>query len=139
MAISLLVTDSYASISEADVYLENNTVWSSATDETKTDALIFSRHYIDSKFVCDLSSYDVIPDELKYANSLLAADYVADTSVFDASSLVKSKSVRADVVSSSEEYVSGKKNKPKSAILVESILKDLCTKYGSSLVNLIRA
>ena len=140
MAITLGVTESYATIAEADVYLENNEIWQSVTDELKTDGLLAARYYIDITFSCDLSDYDnnTIPEELKYANSLLAADYTADITVFDSSVKIQEQEVEAGSVRSKKVFSTPKQNKPKSLNTVKGVLKNLCA-FSGGLVQLIRA
>jgi len=138
MAISLGVTESYATIAEADAYLENNTAWQDATDEVKADGLLAGRYYIDITFSCDLSDVDVIPDELKYANSLLASDYVADNTVFDSGVKIQEQEVEAEGIRSKKVFSTPKSNKPKSLNTVKGILKNLCP-FSGGIVQLIRA
>lgn len=136
MAITLGVTDSYATETEADAYLINNTIWNTATSADKTTALLFARYYIDENFSCALDNETVIPDALKYATSLLAADYIEDSTVFDSGASIKEKEVQADV-SSRTVYSTPLTNKPKSLQIVKGILKDLCVQ-SSSTVYLVR-
>lgn len=132
MAITLTVTEAYATLSEADIYLENNSDWNGATDEDKTEALLDSRYYIDVNWYCDLSTYDTIPDELKYANAVLAGDLISDPESMDAGPNTKKKFSKAGSVATMTEYFSGAKNKPKSVNKVKGILQDLCSRRSGS-------
>lgn len=135
---TLTVTESYATVSEADAYLENNTSWAAATDETKTDALLFARYYIDYNFSCtDITDELTVPDAMKYATSLLAADYVADNTVFDSGANLRRELIQAGSVISEKEYFGGATNKPGSLALVKGVLKDLCS-YSKSTPFLLR-
>ena len=138
MAITLGVTESYATIAEADVYLENDTTWNAATDETKTDGLLAARYYIDIAFSCDLEDYDTVPDALKYATSLLAADYVEDETVFDSGVKLREIEVEAGDVRSKKVFSTPKGNKPKSLNTVKGVLKGLCS-FTGGMINLVRA
>jgi hypothetical protein len=141
MAIELSVLQGYCTVGEADVYLENSANWSSATDEDKFDAVLDARYYLDVNFYCDLSSYDEIPDEMKYANAVLANDAIGGTGVFDHSPAVKLKKVKAGSVMSETEYTSGSRPSPPSFAKVKGILQGLCTRQNAaaSTVELTRS
>lgn len=136
--ITLGVQESYCTTIEADVLLDINTAWQNASDDLKSAGLLAARYYIDITFTCDLTDYDTIPDELKYANALLAADYVVDTTVFDSDIKLKELEVEAEGVSSRKVFSTPKQNKPKSLNTVKGVLKSLCS-YSGGLVSLIRA
>lgn len=136
--VTLAVTASYATVEEADVYLENNAAWLAASDETKFDKLLEARYYIDTMFSCDLSTYDVVPDELKLAASLLAAEAIVSDDIFDTSASVAKESVKADVVETETEYFGGSAKRPTKLNMVRGILQSLCS-YKGSTVFLTRA
>lgn len=138
--ITLGVTESYATLQEAEVYLEDNVAWQAAEDEVKSAGLLAGRYYIDITFSCDLTDYDnlTIPEALKYANSLLAADYVVNTSVFDSGVKIQEQEVEAEGVRSKKVFSTPKKNKPPSLVIVQGVLKELCS-FNGGLVQLIRA
>lgn len=138
MAITLGVLETYATVVEADAYMANSTDWGNASDELKFDALLDARYYMDTTFSCDLSSYDVIPDEMKYANAVLADDLVRNPGIFDHSPAVKLKMVKAGSVQSETEYMSGQKSTPATLKKVKGILKNICSGGGAT-VELIRA
>lgn len=136
--VALTVTEAYTTISQADIYLENNAAWSGATDEAKTTALLYGRYYLDENFSCiDLTDEVAVPDSMQYANAILAADYVSDGTIFESGANVKLERVKADVVETETEYFGGKTNKPPSLALVKGILKGVCT-YSKTTPFLIR-
>jgi hypothetical protein len=137
MSFTLTVTQAYATVAEADVYLENDATWNALSDESKTDALLDARYWIDSTFSCDFTTDTTIPDEMKYANSKLAAEYAADETIFDNPVSVKRERVKADTVESEKEYSGGKSNTPKALTIVKAIVSDYCTHQGST-VSLLR-
>ena len=57
--------------------------------------MLWGRYYIDTKFTCTIDA-DVIPEEFKYANTLLAKDYIIQGDLFfDNEHSVKKKLVKA--------------------------------------------
>lgn len=138
MAITLTVTESYCTLAEADIYLQNDTTWLAASDEDKTEALLDARYHIDISFYCDLASYDVIPDELKYATAVLASDVISDPSALEVGASVKKEYSKAGSVETSKEYFTGKKNVAPNIKKVRSILKGICSSMSSA-VRLSRA
>jgi len=135
--VAIAVTDSYCTLNEADSYLENNTVWNAASDEDKEEALLEARYHIDITYECDLATETVIPDALKYATAILAAEAIADSAIFNSSPSVQKERVKADSVEAETEYFTGSKSQPKKTKQVTSILQSICTKIGSS-VFLVR-
>lgn len=138
--ITLGVQEAYCTVTEADTFLELNTSWQAADDDLKESGLLSARYYIDITFDCDLDDYtnDTIPDALKYANALLAADYIVDTTVFDNDVKIKELEVDADGVSSRKVFSTPKQNIPKSLNIVKGVLQSLCS-YSGGIVSLIRA
>ena len=137
MSITLNVTESYCSVTEAETYLENNSTWIAATEEAQIQALLAARYYIDITFTCDLTNYTVAPDALKMATAYLAADYIVDDTIFDSDIKIKELEVKAGDVSSRKTYLGSNSKKPSSLQMVKGILKDLCLFQGN-LVNLGR-
>jgi hypothetical protein len=136
--VTLAVTGSYATVEEADNLLENNASWAVATDEIKIDKLLEARYYIDTMFSCDLSTYDTIPDQLKLANALLAAEALLTSDIFDTSASISKERVKADVVETETEYFGGSVKRPTKLNMVRGILQTICT-YKGSTVFLTRA
>lgn len=139
MAVTLNITDGYATVQEADVYLELDATWQAADDDVKADALMWGRYYIDSDFDYDLTVIDVIDEEAKLANSILAADYVRDGKIFgDSEAAIVSKTVKADVVSKSVTYDVSKEYKPPSYGKVVVLMGKIATKKSPNTVFLLR-
>ena len=140
MAVTLAVTDGYATIAEADTYLEDvDTNWVAATDEVKADALMWGRYYIDDNFDYDLDAIDAIDEEAKLANSVLAADYVRDGKLFGSSDpAIQSKTVKADVVSTSVTYATTQPYRPDSVGKAFALMKLIAERKYGNCVSLIR-
>jgi hypothetical protein len=132
----LSVTGTFASLSEADVYLERSQKWSSSSDEDKITALIATRWFLESKYSCYISG--TIPDELKYANSLLAADYVLSSSFFETTTNKKMVRVKAGPVESETDF-SATIRLPPSWLNVKEILLPICGSTSSGSVYIRRA
>ena len=104
----------YATNIEADVYLANDVDWIALTEEQKTAHLVNGRYFMDSAYTCtELPDEDNdglpddIPEEYKYANSLLAQiDMTSGLFNVDdtAGSPVVSKRVKAGSVESETSY-----------------------------------
>jgi hypothetical protein len=145
MAIELEYNKAYATADESDVFLSLNSVWQNLSVTEKEDALLWARYYLDDNFDCALSSLDTIPDELKYANCLLAVDYNSEGSLYKNKSepTVKKIRVKAGDVESEKEYGSGGDNSnylPPSIYKVRNLLAPICTRINTSgTVNLVRA
>jgi len=137
--VTLTVKESYATLDEADLYFEDTILWLEAEEQTKLDGLIYGRYYIDQNFTCvDPGELDTIPDELKYANSLLALDYISDQTIFDSGANLKRELVQAGSVISENEYFSGASNKPASLGIVRGVLKGICS-FSKASTFLIRS
>lgn len=129
----------YATVAEADVYLSDSDAWSDLDASEKNTHLLNGRYYIDSNYSCtELSEDEVIPDEYKYANSLLAL-YDSSSSIFAVSatndnSLVKTKVVAGPV--STEKVYSGYGNDSKVMIdkypQITSLLSGYCSLDNNS-------
>lgn len=79
----MALVDPYCTIAEADVFLATSSSWNAATDSEKTIALFWGRTYIDSNYSCMdwtdttlFPDYPDLPENLKYANALLADEYL---------------------------------------------------------------
>ena len=129
------VTQSYATIQEADSYLSIHDDWLDLDDDVKTDALLWGRYFIDSNFDC-VVDMDDIDEEVKYANSLLAYDYnVQGDLFFDNQRVVKSKKVVAGKVESERTYSSISRDGPGSMSKVVAVLKSVCNRTSGALVR----
>lgn len=131
------VAETFASSVEADEYLESNSAWNAASDEVKGEALIAARYFIDGMFSCKITG--AIPDALKFANSLLAADYVSDKSSFQSTENIRRQRVKAGSVESENYYNGSSKRMPPSWFQVKSVLQEICVPSGVGTVFLTRA
>ena len=140
MAVTLTVVDAYCTTDQADGYLELVTTWDDTDDDVKEDALLWGRYYLDQNFYIDLSEITaiVVPDELIFANALLAADYISDPSVFQHTPSVKEESVKAGSVSSKTVYLSSGQEYPASWLKIRAILQDKYARRSASTVELLR-
>ena len=140
MAVTLALTDGYATLDEADTYLELNTTWSAASDEAKEDALMWARYYIEQYFDYNLDAIDTIDDEAKLANSVLAADYVTSGQLFGNSEpAIKRQKVKADVVEKEVEYQVGQRFVPESQGKAFALMARIATRLTGNTVALIRS
>lgn len=127
------LTQSYATIAEADVYLAINSDWLALTDLVKTDALLWGRYAIDTNFNC-VVDYSDIDEEVKYANSLLAYDYFIQGDLFfDNQTIVSKKLVKAGKVETEKTYQFSSKEKPNSFSKVVAILAPICSETAGRL------
>lgn len=133
MALILTVTEAYATIAEASAYLYNDAVWNATNADDQMAALLWGRYYIDANFDC-ISSLDTIPDELIYANSLLASDYLDNPIAFESQILLVAKSVSAGPVKVYKKFNGTSKVKPKSNIKVNVLLNTVCGSFSSNLL-----
>lgn len=141
MAVTLTITEAYATLAEAEVYMENNSVWIAETsDENKQDALMWARYYIETLYDYDLDSIDSIDEEAKLANCVLAADYIENGKLFyDDEKPIQSESVKADVVSQTIVYDTSFKPLPKSIGKMMALMDRIADRKNGSSVSLIRA
>lgn len=131
----LTVMQAYATSIESKVYLANRGDWLTLDNKSKDDALLWGRYYIDAHFDCVVDA-DAIPDEVKFANSLLAYDYFTQGDLFfDNQSNVIMKRVKAGSVETETEYQSGVHTRPNSLSKVVSILSSLCNNTQGVLVR----
>ena len=118
----------YATDSEADVFLTLKEDWLDLDSDVKNDALLWGRYFIDSNFDCEVDM-DLIDEEVKYANSLLAYDYFIQGDLFfDNQNAVKSKKVVAGKVETEKTFVSATKDTANSMSKVIAILKGVCSR-----------
>jgi len=128
-------TQTYATASEADAFLELHEDWVDLDEPVKLDALLWGRYYIDANFDC-VVDYDDISEEVKYATSLLAYDYFIQGDLFfDNKKNIKSKKVDADGVLVEKDYGYAKADKPNSLSKVIAILKTVCNHSKGSLTR----
>lgn len=129
--MALDVQASYATIAEASVYLSEVNSWLSASNQSKQNALMWGRYYIDQNYT---STFDqsAPPTEVKFANALLASDFLTDGDLFYSNDVpVKSKTVKAGSVEVSKTYQAYSK-KPTSIGRVDAILSSVATRIGGS-------
>lgn len=128
-------TQAYATVAEADAFLDNNETWLDLDSEVKEDALLWGRYFIDVNFDCTVDM-TAIDEEVKYANTLLANDYTVQGDLFfDNQKVVKRKEVVAGKVETVKEYFSHSKDGPNSYSKVVAILKTVCNATRGSLVR----
>ena len=129
----MALKEPYCDIACADVYLVDSAVWQSATDSQKNIALMYGAIWIDSNYSClDLiADLENPSDNIKYANALLAEDYLEGTlyaSDGTTSDRIKMKRVKAGSVESEKEYIGGTKQNYQQD--VDAILQQECTKLN---------
>lgn len=135
MSLTISVTESYVTSDEADEYLENNASWNTASDASKDDALLWARYYIDSKYSC-ISYLDEIPEELKYANSIIAADYLSTPEAFKPQRSLIKKAIQAGSVKMFKEFSATDKIRIPSEFKVKAILNGICpSKFNGTYVR----
>lgn len=128
-------TQSYATPSEADGYLALKETWIDLDDEVKQEALLSARYYIDTNFDC-VVDMDLIDDEVKHANSLLAYDYFIQGDLFfDNKKNIKSKKTVAGPVETETDYGYSRADRPNSLSMVIGILKSVCNHTKTGLVR----
>jgi len=133
------VTESYVTVAEADAYLILNQVWLDTDYGIKNNALLQARYYIDATYsgCFDQSSP---PDEVKYASSLLGADFVSSGDLFYSNSqAVKMKRTKAGSVETEKEFIGASKQKPASIGQVDALMAALGCVKTSGTVFLMRA
>lgn len=141
----------YATISEANSYLSGNDAWSALSSSQKNNYLINGRYFIDANYTCsEAVDMTAIPDEYKFANSLLAG-YDLSASLFAVTehgdNPVTKKKVKAGDVESEVEYAGNRSTSLKMGSIdkypqVTSLLSEFCTLNSSSGVkcsSLLRA
>jgi len=130
----------YATVSEASAYLIGKTAWTAAAFQTKTDGLLEARYYIDSQYSCPSFDQSDPPDEIKFASSLLAYDFVLAGDIFYVNqSGIKKKRVKAGSVEVETEYIGANKIKPTTKGQVDAILASLGCSVNAGTVFLQRA
>ena len=129
------ILQSYATVIQADTFLELHEDWLDLDEPVKEDALLSARYFIDANFSCSIDM-DAIPEEVSYANSLLAYDYFIQGDLFfDNSKSIKATKVVAGKVESEKEYFHNTKEKPNSLGKIKAILKNVCTSNVGRLVR----
>jgi len=94
----------YTDIAYCDT-VNTSTAWVAADDPTKQLAIDMGELWIDKTYTCVIS--DPVQDNLQRANALLADKHVNGDLYEVQEGEIKSKSVTADTVSSSKEYLQG--------------------------------
>ena len=100
----------YCTVSDANTLLTGSTVWNGASTTQKEQALFWGRVYLDSNYNCTSFEETDIPDEIEYANALLAEDWIEGTlnrSSTAVSGRVIKKRIKAGSVESETEYLPG--------------------------------
>ncbi len=129
------VQQAYATVAEAKTYLALEEAWLDLDTKVKEEALLWGRYYIDANFDCVIDSDD-IPDEVKFANSLLGLDYFKQGDLFfDNRDGVILSRVKAGSVESEKEYEKGIKKKPNSLSKVVAVLSAICNRTSGRLVR----
>ncbi len=123
----------YCDIPCADTYLVDSTTWSAASDAQKNTALMYGAIWIDSNYKCSdlIADPDNPSDNIKYANALLAEDYLEGTIYSSdgvSSDSIKMKRVKAGSVESEKEFLGGSKQNYQQD--VDAILQQECTKLN---------
>jgi hypothetical protein len=125
----------YATEAEADLFLAIHLDWQDADTEIKTDALLWGRYFLDINFDCVIDM-DIIDEEVKFANSLLAYDYFSQGDLFfDNQKVVRQKKVVAGKVETERTFFRSSKDGPDSFSKVVAILKTICNKTKGNLVR----
>jgi len=133
------VTESYVTVPEADVYLKLNSAWLATDYAVKQDALLQARYYIDANYSCSFDQSSP-PDEVKYASSLLGADYISSGDLFYSNTqAIKMKRTKAGSVETEKEFTGSSKQKPASIGQVDAIMASLGCTNTSGTVFLMRA
>jgi hypothetical protein len=123
----------YCTVSEADVYLSDSDSWIDLESSVKQNALFWGRVYLDSNYRCISFDESNAPDEIKFANALLAKDYTEGNLIKAGGKLsgsVKLKRVKAGKVEVETEYVGANKTSYQSD--VDYLLNEYCTKKTSA-------
>ena len=129
------VQQAYVTVAEAKTYLALEEAWLDLDTKVKEEALLWGRYYIDANFDCVIDSDD-IPDEVKFANSLLGLDYFKQGDLFfDNRDGVILSRVKAGSVESEKEYEKGIKKKPNSLSKVVAVLSAICNRTSGRLVR----
>jgi len=124
----------YCTVAEANTYLTGSEIWSSANTSQKNNALFWGRVHLDSTYSCAVFDEADPPDEIKYANALLAEDWLDGSLIDDGSKVsgsVKMKRVKAGSVESETEYRTGSSG-GNFQDNVDQLLSSLCKKKGST-------
>lgn len=137
----------YCTVLEADVFLSTSSIWNSATTAEKEQALFWGRVWLDANFTCpDLALDPDNPSEtVKYANALLAEDYLDGTLTDNENTSsgvtgVKRLMQKAGSVEQETEYFEGGGSvEIDYQEDVKLLLDSECTlKYGTSTIDLTR-
>jgi hypothetical protein len=131
MSLTLAVNASYATIDEADVYLENNAAWNAASDETREEALLWARYYIDYRFNC-IDVLDSIPDELIFATAILAAEYVVRPNAFKPQATVIKKAVQVGSIKTFKQFSSDDKVTPSVSRMAKTMLRRIAGEISNN-------
>ncbi|MCP3665745.1 MAG: hypothetical protein GY696_25160 [Gammaproteobacteria bacterium] len=123
----------YCSKAEADTYLTGDASWAALTDAEKDTALYWGRMFLDSNYTCIVFEEDDAPDEIKYANALLAQDYNDGTLLQaggQSSGVIKRTYDKAGSVVTEREYQGGMTTTSYQTD-VGMVLNGYCSKKGN--------
>lgn len=132
MALTIAVNAAYLTADQADQFLEENSDWNNSSELLKNEALLFGRYYIDDNFDC-IDYLDTVPEELMYANSLLAIDYINNPDAFKPQQKIIKKAIQAGSVKVFKEYSSTDDVIPSNWYVVDIILRRICNKYHTNM------
>ena len=121
----------YCKTFEADSYLSSNDAWLDLDDDVKENALFWGRVYLDSNYRCVKFLQDDAPDEIKFANALLAYDYTQGKLIKKSGTVngnVTLKRVKAGKVEVETRYNGA--HKTSEQVDVDYLLSSLCNKKG---------
>lgn len=134
----MALTTPYCTIQEATTFLGESEAWENAEKPERERALFWGRIWIDTHFSCDFAP-DNAPDELKFANALLAEDWLEGKLITETapSKAIKRKKVSAGAVSTETEYLlGGEQTVHQKDVLV--LLSSICVKSGFGTKRLTR-
>lgn len=134
----------YCSEAEADVFLAASIIWGAATPSEKQQALFWGRVWLDSNLTCPNLDPAVPSETIKYANALLAEDYLDGTlidqpGVVSATGIKRKKQKAGSVEQETEYFEGGGATEINHQDNVMMLLQDECpTSTGSGMLKLKR-
>lgn len=132
--MSTALKNGYATIAEADAFLDGDVNWKLTSSIRKTEALQFGRYYIDANYQCPYLDPNDPSESVKYANALYALDYInGELFNADSPSDISVKRVKAGPVETETEFENGQRTiKNEKA---QTLLSDECIYYGEGAVK----
>jgi len=131
----------YCTVAEANSYLLGHTTWEDAETADKNSALFWGRVYFDSNYSCVEFDEDTPPDEIKYANALLAEDHLQGTLIEtgnETKGAVTLKRTKAGSIESETEYTASGSKASDAQDDVNQLLHDICKKINKSVKMVLR-